>query len=74
VTVYFIKLSLGNYCVTRYSLDVDECSVNETLCSDNQYCSNSEGSYACLGELNHDYNFRGICVIKSNFVAQMLSP
>lgn len=28
--------------------DIDECSRNRTLCGDEMYCENTEGSFECL--------------------------
>ncbi|XP_069485357.1 protein disulfide isomerase CRELD2 isoform X2 [Ambystoma mexicanum] len=44
--------------------DVDECAVEETPCKDHEYCSNSEGSYACK-DIN-ECNVGGKVCLKEN--------
>lgn len=29
-------------------IDIDECAIQKTPCSTNQFCVNTEGSYSCL--------------------------
>lgn len=42
-------------------VDIDECSNEKSVCKNNQFCVNSEGSFSCLGKLHY------YCKLKANF-------
>ena len=43
-------------------IDVDECSENKTLCSNEvEYCVNTLGSYMCVCVTGYSMNANGTC-------------
>ena len=56
-----VQEAITTVCVHSDSVDVDECSINTSVCGNNSTCVNDIGSYSCLCDEGYTF-YQNVCV------------